>query len=250
MKKILCAAVALASAAAFAQQPPVLPGPTGKDRMQLVGASQVPQPIPHAEVLKMQSALAMKADDGVSHATMAPDRVRQFMNDLDVVKGYQSSAKDAETFAADIKRGGTPTAPMVLKSAADLKVSFSTAAVRSGNLIGVVPQGTIVKGAWTGVERYYHIEGAGYSRVSETDMAATGGMFYMNKAAVNTTIAGKPAISVVFTDNSGQRIEKILWVDDGKLNKVTFAPDMQNARYGMTKINVSISALSLAKELK
>ncbi len=139
---------------------------------------------------------------------------------------------------------------MVVKSLADLKVGFSTAAVRSGSLIGAVPQGTVINGAWTGVERYFHIEGAGFSRVSETDMAATGGMFYMNKAAVNTTIAGKSAISAVFTDDSGQRIEEVLWVDGGKLNKVTFAPDMQNARYGLTKANSRVSAFSLASELR
>ena len=107
-----------------------------------------------------------------------------------------------------------------------------------------------INGAWTGVERYFHIEGAGFSRVAEWNMAATGGMFYMIKTAVNTTIAGKPAISKVFTDEGGQRIEEVLWIDGGKLYKVTFAPDMQNARYGLTKTNANVSAFSLASELR
>jgi hypothetical protein len=253
MKKIICTAAAFACVSAFAQAPEVMPGPAkgSKDRVLLVGAHQMPLPPPPAELLKMQSMSVMKAEDGFSVVQKAPERVRQFMNELEVVKGHQSSAEEAGAFAEALKSGKKiPIAPMVVKSLGDLKVGFTAAAVRSGNLIGAAPQGTMINGAWTGVERYFHIEGAGFSRVSETDMAATGGMFYMNKAAVNTTVAGKPAISAVFTDDSGQRIEEVLWVDGGKLNKVTFAPNMQNARYGLEKTNVSISAFSLASELR
>lgn len=238
MKKIICTA-ALACAGAFAQAPGAMPGPAkgGNDRVLLLDAHQMPLPPPPAELLKMQGKSMMKAEDGFSVLDKAPERVRQFMNELEVVKGRQSGK-------------APPTTPMVVNSLGDLKLGVSTAAVRSGKLIGAVPQGTIINGAWTGVERYFHIEGAGFSRVSETNMAASGGMFYMNKAAVNTSVAGKPAISAVFTDDGGRRIEEVLWVDGGKLNKVTFAPDMRNTRHGLTKTNASMSAFSLASELR
>jgi hypothetical protein len=142
------------------------------------------------------------------------------------------------------------TAPIIVSSLTDLKVGFTPASVRTGKLIGVSPQGTIVNGAWTGVERYFQIEDGGYSRISETDMAASGGMFYMNKTAVNTTVAGKPAISMVFIDDQGRRIEEVLWVAGPKLYKVTYAPKLQPGRYGMMKANTAISAFALATELR
>ncbi|HAT31014.1 MAG TPA: hypothetical protein DCW29_09250, partial [Janthinobacterium sp.] len=161
------------------------------------------------------------------------------------------SAKEAGAFAEALRSAKKIlNAPTLVQSLGDLKIGFTAAAVRNGKLIGAAPQGTMINGSWTGVERYFHIEGAGYSRVSETDLATTGGMFYMNKAAVNTTIAGKPAISAVLTDDSGRRIEEVVWGDGGKLYKVTFAPDMRNARHGLEKINAGISACSLASELR
>ena len=179
MKKIICAAAAaFACTGAFAQAPDVMPGPAkgSNDRVLLLGAHQMPLPPPPAELLKMQSMSKMKAEDGFSLVDKAPERVRRFMNDLDVVKGHQSSAAEAGAFAETLKSGkAIPTAPMV---------------------------------------------------------------------------SGKSAISAVFTDDSGQRIEEVRWVDGGKLNKVTFAPDMQNARDGLTKTNSSVSAFSLASELR
>jgi hypothetical protein len=250
MKKVFCVAFTVASAAAFAQAPPGLPRPTGKDHVQLVDPGQMPLPLPTAELLKLQSSM-VKADDGFSNTSTAPGRVRQFLNNLEIVKGQPASAREAEGFAERMISGqGTPTAPIVVKKLTDLKIGFTPANVRTGKMIGVSPQGTIVNGAWTGVERYFEIEGGGYSRISETDMAASGGMFYMNKAAVNATVAGKPAISMVFTDDQGQRIEEVLWVEGRKLYKVTYAPTLQSGRYGMMKANTAISAFALATELR
>lgn len=253
MKKIIWPAVAFVYASAFAQAPEAMPGPAkgSTDRVLLVGANQMPLPPPPIELRKMQNMSTMKADDGFSTVETAPERVHQFMNDLEVVKGHQSSAAEATAFAEALKSGkAIPTAPVVVNSLGDLKLGLSVAAVRSGRLIGAAPQGTMVNGAWTGVERYFRIEGGGYSRVSETDMAASGGMFYMNKGAVNTSVAGKPAISIVFRDDQGRTVEEVLWVNGGKLYKVTYAPDQQTGRYGMMKTNSAVSALSLASELR
>ena len=253
MKTLLCTAAAFVCSAAFGHPPPPMPGPAkgSTDRVLLVGAHQMPLPPPPAELRRLQNKSMTKADDGFSTVDRSPQHVRQFMNDLEVVKGAQSSAEEATAFAEAMKSGkAIPSAPMVVKSLGELKLGFSPAAVRSGKLIGAAPQGTLVNGKWTGVERYFHIEGSGYSRVSETDMAASGGMFYMNKAAVNTTVAGKPAISMVMTDDHGRRVEEVLWVNGGKLYKVTYAPDQQTGRYGQMKVNSALSAVSLATELK
>lgn len=250
MKDIFCISLAVASAAAFAQSPTTLSMPTSKDHVQLVGPAQMPLPLPKSELQKLQAATS-RADDGISSLSNEPDRVRQFFNNLEIVEGQQASAQEAENYAQMITSGkSVPTAPLVVRNLADLKVGFMPASVRTGKLIGVAPQGTIVNGAWTGVERYFQIEGGGYSRISETDMAASGGMFYMNKAAVNTTVAGKPAISVVFTDDKGRRVEEVLWVNGPKLYTVTYAPNLQPGRYGMMKANTAVSALTLATELR
>lgn len=254
MKNIICIGLAFASASACAQSLPASPQPTGNDRVQLVGPTQMPLPLPTAELQKLKASAsqsASKADDGFSNLSNEPDRVRQFFNNLEIVKGLQATPQEAENFTRMIERGkSTPTAPLVVRHLADLKVGFTPAAVRTGKLIGVAPQGTIVNGAWTGVERYFQIEGGGYSRISEVDMGASDGMFYMNKAAVNTTVGGKPAISMVFTDAQGRRIEEVLWVNGPKLYTVTYAPTLQSGRHGMMKANTAISAFALATELR
>jgi hypothetical protein len=250
MKSMFCITVAVASTAAFAQSPPTWSAPTSKDHVQLVGPGQMPLPLPKSELQKLQASTA-QADDGFSSLSNEPDRVRQFFNNLEIVKGHQASAREAESYAQMITSGkSVPTAPLVVSNLTDLKVGFTPAALRTGKLIGVAPQGTIVNGAWTGVERYFQIEGGGYSRISETDMAASGGMFYMNKTAVNATVADKPAISVVFTDDQGRRVEEVLWVNGPKLYTVTYAPNLQPGRYGMMKANTAVSAFALATELR
>lgn len=250
MKNIFYISIAVVSTAAFAQSPATPPALTSKDYVQLVSPAQMPLPLPKSELQKLQAS-TFKTDDGFSNLANVPDRVRQFFNNLEIVKGQQSSAAEAESYAKMITSGKSiPTAPLVVRNLADLKVGFTPASVRTGKLIGVAPQGTIVNGSWTGVERYFQIEGCGYSRISETNMAASGGMFYMNKAAVNTTVAGKPAISVVFTDDQGRRVEEVLWVNGPKLYTVTYAPYLQPGRYGMMKANTAVTAFALATELQ
>ena len=96
--------------------------------------------------------------------------------------------------------------PRPLNASATFRpLGFNAAAIRSGKLIGAAPQGTLVNGKWTGVERYFHIEGSGFSRVSETDMAASGGMFYMNKAAY--LLRARGARPTDATDNKGSRVK-------------------------------------------
>ncbi|NIA00248.1 hypothetical protein [Massilia sp. CCM 8734] len=252
MKKIIVAAVTLACTSAFAQGPHAMPGPAkgGADRVLLVAPDKMPLPPPPGQLHQLQRSAMIKAEDGFSTVKKSPEQVCKFMNELAVIKGRQSTAAEAAAFVETVKSGKPiPTTPIVVNSAGDLKVGFHAVAVRSGKLIGATPQGTIINGKWTGIERYFHIEGSGYWRVSETDLAASGGMFYLNKAAVNTTVAGKPAISIVLTDDQGQRLEEVLWVNGGTLYKVTYAPD-QHAGHDGKKINSAISAVSLAAELQ
>ncbi len=67
---------------------------------------------------------------------------------------------------------------------------------------------------------------------------------------MNTTVAGKPAISMVFTDDDGRRIEEVLWVNGRKLYTVTYAPPMLEGRYGVMKADPALSAIALASDLR
>jgi hypothetical protein len=227
------------------------PEKSGTDRVILIGAEHMPfLPPPLAGMRTMQKTIgsARKDEDGVSiNVDKAfPEYTRLFMNELEAVKVRQSIAADATAF------GGAPSpgAAIVVKSLSDLTLSFSAAAVPSGELIGAMPFGPKVNGAWTGVKRYFRIDGGGYLCVSETDMAAINGMVFLFKSVVNTTVANKPAGAAVFIGKHDQRIEEVMWVDGGRLYKVTYAPDQQAGRYGMMKTNPALSALSLALELR
>jgi hypothetical protein len=69
----------------------------------------------------------------------------------------------------------------------------------------------------------------------------------MMKEAVNTKVRGKSAISRVFTDEDGQTIEEIVWVEGSKFYMLTFGPDLIPGT--KAKAAAHITAHSLAHEL-
>lgn len=246
MEKTICILLAAIAPVSFAQSPTAA-GSSSLDLVQLVSMEQLPLGAPKAELDKAKAKnTAAKADDGFSSIEVAPEMVRQFMNNLDLAKTLAASAQNE----AMKKSSDSLRAPVIFKDLAELELGFGPAVFNKGTLIGVAPTGTIIGSAWTGVDRYYRIDGAGHARLSESDMKATGGKFYMLKSEINTAVGGKPAISKVFTDDNGQRVEEVLWVSGSKLYMLTFAPDMQAGRYGKAKANSSISAFSLASELR
>jgi hypothetical protein len=218
------------------------------DFVQLVDIEQLPFGAPKAELDKARAKLhsILKAEDGFSSIEEAPETIRQFMNNLELAKHLAAAPANA----ALAKSSVSLRAPVIFKDLSELELGFGPAVLNKGVLIGAAPSGTMIGNAWTGVDRYYRIEGAGHARLSESDMKPTGGMFYMLKSEVNTSIGGKPAISKVFTDEAGVRVEEVLWVRGSKLYVVTFAPEMQPSRYGKSKANPRISAVSLASELR
>lgn len=133
------------------------------------------------------------------------------------------------------------------KDLSKLKIRFKPKALDRGTLIAAAPSGTKINDIWTGVDRFFQIQGAGSVRLSEVDLAASGGKFYMMKEAVNTRVHGKPAISRVFTDDDGHTIEEVVWVEGGKFNMLTFGPDVSPGT--KAKAAAHITAHSLAQEL-
>lgn len=243
MKHLPFALLALAATAAYAQNEPAAKHTGGQ--VEFVSIDKMPIPVPPSELQKAKRVSAAKAADGFSTIETSPQTVRQFLANVDLVTSL------ADERATALKMGSRPLkAPQVVRNVSELKLGFKTAAMHRGELIGASPQGTIVGDAWTGVERFYRIAGAGIVRISETDLKATGGRFYMLKDAINTQVGGQPAISKVFNDGEGRTVEEVLWVQGHKLFMLTFAPDMENGRFGLAKSNVRISANSLAQELR
>ncbi|MES2742247.1 MAG: hypothetical protein V4754_15030 [Pseudomonadota bacterium] len=240
--------MALPVTAAFAlhASSPTISAIPGGDRVQLVAVEQMPVPLPNDALKNTQSSSVAKAEDGFSSIEKSPETVRRFFNSLEIVKSQIAGQSQPEMMKLE---AGRLRAPVVFKNMSDLKLSFTAATIRKGELIGAAPQGTMIGDAWTGVESFYRIEGQGYMRLSETDMKATGGMFYMIKDAVNTTVLGKPAISKIFTVD-GQTVQEILWVNGSKLYTLTFVPDMEDGGLGKFKVNSRISAKSLAQEIR
>jgi hypothetical protein len=245
MKNFPFALLALATGATLAQSQPSATSNSFPSPVEFVTINQMPVPVPPSELQKHKRVVDTKAEDGFSTSEMAPLVVRQFLSNVDIVTGQ---AGFPETFAEGAKSG--LVAPEVVHDLSKLKLGFKAATVHQGELIGATPYGTIVNEAWTGVERYYRIIGAGTMRLIESDMKVTGGKFYMLKDAINTQVAGQPAISKIFRDEGGRIIEEVLWVSEQKLHMLTFAPDMEPGRYGLTKSNFRLSAVSLAQELR
>jgi hypothetical protein len=152
--------------------------------------------------------------------------------------------------SSSTEQGRGTAAPLVYRDLSAIKLSFKAVQVSGGKLIGVAPTGTMIGKVWTGAERYFYIGDAGVMRLSETDLSATGGKFYMLKEAINARVGGEPAISKLFIDNDGQTLEEVLWVSGHKLHMLSFAPAMTPGPNGKAKIATHISAYSLAQDLR
>lgn len=246
MNPILFISLALATSTAFAEQPSAQANPNvDTDMVRLVGVDEMPIAIPPGELEKAKRPSLKRADDGISTLEHSPETIRRFFNNVDIVKTHAANQQPP----VQLKANG-PKAPIVYRDISELKLGFAAARLSRGELIGITPRGTIVGNAWTGMERYYEIPGTGIYRLTETDLRATGGMFYMIKQNVNSTVAGKPAIAKVFTDSEGQKLEEVLWVNGPKLYMLTFAPETAIGRFGRVKTNPRISAISLAQDLR
>ena len=244
MKNLPCLLLTLIAPTVFAQ--PAMPVKQGVPHVEFVTIDQLPVPVPPSELQKAKLASTAKADDGYSTLENAPHVVRQFLTNIEIVTSQVRSPA-----SSSFKAGrAIPRAPDVVRELSDLKLSFKTVALARGELIGATPRGTIIGDAWTGIDRFYRISGAGIMRLSETDMKASGGKFFMLKDAINTQVAGQPAISKVFIDGDGQTVEEVLWVNEHKLYTLTFAPEVKKGKFGKAKSNIQVSATSLAQELR
>jgi hypothetical protein len=213
------------------------------DVAELVSIDQMPLPLPPGEAEKMQKSTRAIATDGFSLLEKSPEMVKGFFTHMDAAKTYLASQGAVNTQ----QNKAEPVTPEVHKDLSTLKIRFKPTTLNRGTLMVAAPSGTKVGDAWTGVERFFKIEGAGSVRLSEVDLGATGGKFYMMKEAVNTRVHGKPAISRVFTDDEGRTIEEVVWVEGSKFFMLTFGPDLIPGT--KAKAAAHITAHSLAQEL-
>ncbi|MBI3284812.1 MAG: hypothetical protein HYZ65_08190 [Burkholderiales bacterium] len=216
--------------------------PQTADVVELVNMEKMPLPLPPGEVTKMQGNTTMAAD-GFSSKENAPEMVKGFFDRLNIVNAYIAR----QSLANGLQNKGEIAGPEVHKDLSTLKLSFKARSFNRGKLIAAVASGTLISNTWTGVERFLRIDGVGNVHLSELDLGASGGKFYMMKEAVNTQVRGKPAISKVFTDDDGRTVEKIVWGEGRILYMLTFgadrAPDIK------TKAIIQTSAYLLAHDL-
>jgi hypothetical protein len=168
------------------------------DAVEIVSIDQMPLPLPPGEAQKMRNGSHAIAMDGFSLMEKSPEMVKGFFAHLNAAKTYVAR-QGIENGQQQNKEEGA--IPEVRKDLSKLKIRFKPKALDRGTLIAAAPSGTKINDIWTGVDRFFQIQGAGSVRLSEVDLAASGGKFYMMKEAVNTRVHGKPAISRVFTDD-------------------------------------------------
>jgi hypothetical protein len=236
MKKYIAIAIIFIGANGIAQV-------RGVDLVDFVSAEQLPAPIPKSETERIQKSIRLTASDGFSTVENSPEAVNGFFRNMTMAKGLVASSPAG---SADQTEGMRALAPR--KDLSQIKLTFKPASFSRGKLIAAVPSGTLVGKAWTGVERFFVIDGAGEMRLTEFDMAASKGRFYMLKDAINSRVNGKSAISKIILDDKGRAIEEILWVNENRLSILTFGPDV--AKDGKTKLSSHIGAHSISQELR
>ena len=184
-----------------------------------------------------------KAADGFSNLVTDPEIIVQFDRNLATALDLVAVA----TAAGPLRpfSGNTPQAHPDLSAT---RLTFKPAAFKHGTLLAVAPSGTTINGAWTGIDRYFRLPGNGTVRIAEIDMTATGGSLRMHRHAINTRIHGVDAISRIYVGDAGRTVEEIVWVRQGKLFTLTFAPG--RAKSGARHRAGQRSAVELAKGMQ
>jgi hypothetical protein len=211
---------------------------------EVVSADNMPMAPPEGELEKLQNGIAARAPDGFSSVERSPEKVKGFFIHLNTVKAALANGQQA----GFRKQADVAHSPEVHKNLSQLSLTFKAAAFDKGALIAVAPAGTKIDKSWTGLDRFFQLPGAGVMRLTEYDLGATGGKFFMAKEAVNTSVNGQPAISKVFVGENGLSIEEIVWVSGRKFYMLTFSPDL--AAGTQLKAAPHVSALSLALQLQ
>ncbi len=112
--------------------------------------------------------------------------------------------------------------------------------------------GTLTDKGWTGLERYITISNVGTYKLTEFDLAKTGGKFFLSNDAVNANVDNSPAATKTFVDDNGNIIEEVVWVSTGRFHMLTYSPDTQSSGIVNQRIKKdnSLSAISLAQALR
>lgn len=215
---------------------------TPDDLVEFVIIDKIPHPpIPRE---KIQKSLT-KAKDGVSSLEKSPETIKSFFDNVTIVKKQLENKPLASLFSLK----DMSYAPKASKDLSTLKLTFKPLIFDKGKLIAVVPTGTLINNSWTGVERYFRIDSVNIARLSEYDLGASKGKFYMLKDAINTDVNGKKAISKVFINDSNQVVEEVVWVNGKKMYTLTFGYTDDISAQKSKSIASETSALSLAREL-
>ena len=241
MNKYIAFLIACIASSAFAQTVQI---DAAAESLELISVKNMPLGLPVGELDAMQRSIATKAPDGISTIERSPEKITGFFTHLNTAKA--SLANPPETGAGLQKDVGH--APQAHRDLSALSLRFKIADFDPGSLIAAIPVGTKIDGSWTGLDRFFRFEKDGVVRLTEYDLAATGGKFFMAKEAVNANVNGKPAISKVFTGANGESIEEVVWVKGHKFYMLTFSPDPAAAT--QLKGSFQISALSLASRVR
>lgn len=213
--------IAVASAFVIGTALAQLPTKSKSDAYEIVTVDTMPIPPPSREVQRAKARTLAIGRDDRGHGEEDVQRVANFYSHFETVvraRGNDSSRSPAET-SEDLRAG------RVYSDLSELKLATTPAIFTSGTLVAATPAGTMQEKGWTGVERFYQIDGVGKVRLTQYDLGLTGGKFYMMKEYINSSVRGKHAISKVFVNDNNQSIEEVVWVSGSKFFMLTFAPE-------------------------
>ena len=187
--------------------------------------------------------------------------------EVEKTPGGSPQFKDAKKYA-DFRHGldialsksndGTDAAqrtgrPQVVKDLSKLKITPFSPKKHSSNqrLLVASPAGLLTEDGWSGVERHISVPNVGVYKLTEFDLAKSGGKFFLASDAVNANIEDLPAATKEFVDDEGNIVEEAVWVTDGRFCMLTFVPDTEPGASPANKRKrvASVSAISLAQEL-
>lgn len=146
--------------------------------------------------------------DRVSEVVRDDRLINSEVRTVEAIRRVIETAPALGVKQAAIKEG----VPGLVLSEGEIPLTTSIASFPGGRFLAAAPSGTLEKGRWTGIGRWFEMEDGSIAHLTETDLDSSNGRVFFTPEGINAEVHGKPASTVDFDGENGRFLERVLWV--------------------------------------
>lgn len=125
-------------------------------------------------------------------------------------------------------RGSQKNEAELRSSLTGIPASLVQTPLAHAELVGTKPSGAFNNGRWSGITRYFRVQGLGLIEFSEDDYVSAGTRLALAEEALDTEVNGTPAMSEAALSSDGRAKASLYWVTPERAYKLVLLADDSN----------------------